>query len=116
MQSLFPIPDFQYLLFPALLLVYYLICWLAVGRDPKVGNVVPRYEPPAGVSPGVARYIVTGGSDGTSLAAVLAGLAAKGLGSIGPRNRRYWLKLLDGKTAFPPHGGSVGETLFKPGH
>ncbi len=112
MQSLFPIPDFQYLLFPALLLVYYLICWLAVGRDPKVGNVVPQYEPPAGVSPGVARYIVTGGSDGTSLAAVLAGLAAKGVVSIEPRNRSYELKLLDGKTAVLPDEASVVKTLF----
>ena len=79
MANLFAIPDFYRLAFPGLLLAFYVVCWLAVGRDPKIGTVAPRYEPPAGISPGVARYILTGGSDGTTLAAVLAGLAAKGV-------------------------------------
>lgn len=63
------------LIFPAALFVYYLIVWSIFGRDPKLGTVTPLYAPPQGVTPGVARYIVTGGSDGTTLAAVLAGLA-----------------------------------------
>ena len=112
MQSAFIISDFQYLIFPGLLLVYYLICWLAVGRDPKIGNVAPQYEPPAGVSPGVARYIVTGGTDGTSLAAVLAGLAAKGVLSIQPRGGSYAITLLDRETAVLPDEASVVKTLF----
>jgi hypothetical protein len=66
MANLLTIADFYRLAFPALLLVFYVVCWLAVGRDPKIKNVAPRYEPPAGISPGVARYILTGGSDGTT--------------------------------------------------
>src|SRR5258708_4269168 len=112
MQNALIISDFHYLIFPALLLVYYLVCWLAVGRDPKIGNVAPQYEPPVGVSPGVARYIVTGGTDGTSLAAVLAGLAAKGVVSIQPQSRRYEIKLVDRKTAVLPDEASVVKTLF----
>ncbi|HLY98935.1 MAG TPA: hypothetical protein VKT33_07700, partial [Candidatus Angelobacter sp.] len=68
MQNFLSVPDFQHLAFPGLLLVFYVISWLVAGRDPKIENVAPRYEPPAGVSPGVARYILTGGSDGTTLA------------------------------------------------
>ena len=78
MQNLFAVHDLQHVAFPALLLAYYIVCWLAVGRDPKIGNIATRYEPPAGISPGVARYVLTGGSDGTTLAAVLAEIPAGG--------------------------------------
>ena len=69
--------DLGMLVFPGLLLLYYSIAWLRVGRDPKLGPLTPQYQPPAGISPGVARYITTGGSDGTTLAAILAQLAVK---------------------------------------
>jgi len=39
------------LLLPAALLVYYFVVWLAVGRDPKPGTIVPRYQPPVNLSP-----------------------------------------------------------------
>lgn len=82
------------LLFPAALFIYYMICWVRVGRDPRVKNVTPQYDPPAGISPGVARYILTGGSDGTTLATVLAALAAKGVISIHPRNGSFLIRSL----------------------
>jgi hypothetical protein len=69
--------DLRILFFPLLLFLYYLLCWARVGKDPKVQKVTPQYEPPSGISPGLARYIITGGSDGTTLAAVLAQLAAR---------------------------------------
>lgn len=94
MLTVFAVGDLRYLLFPLLLFVYYLICWSRVGRDPKVKNVTPQYEPPSGISPGLARYIITGGSDGTTLAAVLAQLAAKGVISIQPQSGSYRLELL----------------------
>jgi hypothetical protein len=82
-------------LFPAALFVYYMICWVRVGRDPRVENVTPQYDPPAGISPGVARYILTGGSDGTTLAAVLAALAAKRVISIHPQNGSFLIRSLN---------------------
>jgi len=112
MQNFFSVPDFQHLAFPALLLAFYVICWLVAGRDPKIENVAPRYEPPAGVSPGVARYILTGGSDGTTLAAVLTGLAAKGVVSIQPQNGNYAVQLLNSSTTVLPDEASVIRTLF----
>src|SRR5689334_7818469 len=112
MENFLSIPDFQHLAFPALLLAFYVICWLVAERDPKIENVAPRYEPPAGVSPGVARYILTGGSDGTTLAAVLTGLAAKGVVSIQPQNGNYAVQLLNSSTTVLPDEASVIRTLF----
>lgn len=112
MQNLLSVPDFQHLAFPGLLLAFYVISWLLAGRDPKIENVAPRYEAPAGVSPGVARYILTGGSDGTTLAAVLTGLAAKGVVSIQPQNGNYAIQLLNPRTTLLPDEASVIRTLF----
>jgi hypothetical protein len=112
MANLFAIHDVYHLVFPGLLLVFYVVCWLAIGRDPEIGNIAPRYEPPAGISAGVARYVLTGGSDGTTLAAVLAGLAAKGMVSIQPQAGTYALTLLNSSTVVLPDEASVIKTLF----
>src|SRR6202007_2509622 len=65
-----------YLAAPAALCLYYLLAWLTVGRPPKPGTIVVRYEPPPGISPAAARYLTTTGSDGRTLAAVIASLAS----------------------------------------
>lgn len=109
--SLLP-TDYLHLAFPALLFVYYVVSWLLGGRDPRIENVAPQYEPPPGVTPGVARYIRTGGSDGTTLAAVAAGLAAKGVVSIQPEQEQYHLELLDAKTLVSPDEAALVKTLF----
>ena len=104
--------DYNHLLFPALLFVYYFIFWLVFGRDPKVENVSPQYGPPPGVSPGVARYIHTGGSDGTTLAAVASALAAKGMVAIQPAGQKYFLTLLERRKAVMPEEAALVKTLF----
>jgi hypothetical protein len=112
MANLFAITDIYRLAFPCVLLVFYVVCWLAVGRDPKIRNVTPSYEPPTGISPGVARYILTGGSDGTTLAAVLAGLASKGVVAIQPQGGSYAVSLLNSSSILLPDEASVMKTLF----
>lgn len=112
MQNFLSVPDFHHLAFPGVLLAFYVISWLVAGRDPKIENVAPQYEPPAGISPGVARYVLTGGSDGTTLAAVLTGLAAKGVVSIQPQNGNYAVQLLNSSTIVLPDEASVVRTLF----
>jgi predicted membrane protein DUF2207 len=97
----------HFLYFPALLLVYYLVCWLMVGRNPRIDGVSPQYEPPPGVSPGVAHYILTGGSDGTTLAAVLAQLAAKGVISIEPQSAAYRIRLVKEDAAVLPEEAAL---------
>lgn len=74
---------------PAVLFAYYAVVWLFVGRDPRPGPVVPRYEPPDGMSPAEIRYVLTTGSDRKTVAAVLTQLAARGCLTIEPRDGEY---------------------------
>ncbi|MDQ1185220.1 DUF2207 domain-containing protein [Agrobacterium larrymoorei] len=62
-------------------LAYYFKAWSAVGRDPAAGIVVPRWDPPEGVSPGLMNYIDHQGfeEDGwTAVSASTLDLAVKG--------------------------------------
>lgn len=104
--------DLLRFIFPAALLVWYLICWLLVGRDPKIENITPQYQPPTGISPAVARYVLIGGSDGTTLAAVLARLAANQVVSIEPAGKAYRIKLLDDHQTVMPEEAAVLKALF----
>lgn len=60
---------------------YYYNAWAAVGRDPAEGLIVPRWDPPDGVSPALVNYIDNRGFSGagwTALAATALDLAVKG--------------------------------------
>ena len=61
-----------------LLLGYFLFAWYRVGRDPEAGVIVPRYQPPEGLSPAVLRFVERMSYDDKAFAAALVGLAAKG--------------------------------------
>ncbi|GEO85059.1 MULTISPECIES: DUF2207 domain-containing protein [Alphaproteobacteria] len=64
-----------------LVALYYLRFWIAVGRDPKAGVMVPRWDPPDGISPALVNYIDNKGFSGegwTALSASLLDLAVKG--------------------------------------
>jgi hypothetical protein len=111
-NSLFP-ADYFHLLLPSLLFAFYLLSWFLVGRDPRIENVSPQYDAPPGVSPGVAHYIQTGGSDGTTLAAVAASMAAKGVLAIQPAGKEYRLELLDPRKAVSPDEAALVKSLFQ---
>lgn len=55
------------------------LLWLRVGRDPKPGVIIARYEPPAGHSPAGARYLQHQGVDDLCFSTGLLALAVKGL-------------------------------------
>jgi uncharacterized membrane protein YgcG len=61
-----------------LLLVYYLVAWLKVGRDPEAGVIIPRFEAPAGFSPAAVRYVMRMGFDDKAFAAAVVSMAIKG--------------------------------------
>ena len=59
----------------------YLFVWFRAGRDPQRGVVVPRWEPPAGLSPALVNYVDNRGfADGgwTALSAAALNLAVSG--------------------------------------
>ncbi len=76
--------DSGLLIAPLLLLLYYVIVWLSLGRQPERGTIATQYQPPQGLSPAAMRYIRTTGCDGRTLAATLAQLAARGCIAIEP--------------------------------
>ena len=61
-----------------LLLAYYSVVWLRVGRDPQGGPIVPLYEPPPKLSPAAARFLTRMGYDSQAFAAALVNLAVNG--------------------------------------
>ncbi|NKJ37071.1 DUF2207 domain-containing protein [Rhizobium sp. SG570] len=63
------------------LFIYYMRSWVRVGRDPPPGVMVPRWDPPDGVSPALVNYIDNKGftrSGWTALSATAIDLAVRG--------------------------------------
>jgi uncharacterized membrane protein YgcG len=61
----------------AVVMVYYFLAWLAVGRDPPKGVIFPLFQAPEGLSPSAVRYILRMGYDNTCFAAGVLSLAVK---------------------------------------
>ena len=62
----------------AALLAYCARRWQAIGRDPRAGTVIARYEPPTGHSPAALRFIERMGHDARCISADLLDLAVRG--------------------------------------
>ena len=73
-------------------LIYFGIVWFLVGRDPRKGTIIPRFEPPAGLSPAGIRYIRRMGFDKKVFSAALISLAVKGSLVIEEEKKSYRLK------------------------
>ncbi len=59
-------------------LLYYVMIWGMVGRDPAHGTIVPLYEPPDNMSPAAMRFLERMGFDEKTFTSAIMGLAAKG--------------------------------------
>ncbi len=105
-----------YWLIPGCLFLYYVIVWLAVGRDPKPGPLMPRYDAPDGLSPAAVRYIMTSGSDRKTLVSVLLSLAAKKCIDLRPDGASYVANRLvgDAPDALAPEEKLTFNFLFDP--
>ncbi len=62
----------------AVILLYYLLAWRAVGRDPRAGFIVPLYTPPKNFSPAAMRFVRRMGYDDKAFTAAIVNLAVKG--------------------------------------
>ena len=60
------------------ILGFYVFVWSRVGRDPEKGTIVPRWRPPAGISPAAARFVTEMGFDSKAISAAIVSLAVKG--------------------------------------
>jgi Predicted membrane protein (DUF2207) len=99
---------------PLLLIAYYFIVWLAVGRDPRTGTVSVEYQPPQGMSPAEARFALIGGTDRKTTAAVLAHMATEKVVRIVPVGNEYDItRLTDSAPAnIPAEEQRAFEVLF----
>lgn len=99
-----------------LILIYYLLSWVKVGKDPEKDSIFPIYEPPQGYSPASMRYIYRMGYDDKSFAAALINMAVKGaviLKPKGVKNGGYSVIKTDNKTAnLTPDERLILNTLF----
>jgi uncharacterized protein (TIGR04222 family) len=57
---------------------WYLWAWNKVGRDPDKGVIIPRFEPPAGLSPAACSYVTEMSFDRDAFTAAIVSLAVKG--------------------------------------
>lgn len=60
------------------LAAYFQSAWMALGKDPLQGAVIPRFEPPADMSPAAVRYVRHMAFDETAFAADLLDLGSRG--------------------------------------
>ncbi len=72
-----------------LVMVYFVITWIRVGRDPKPGTIVPLFSPPDVLSPAAVRFISKMGFDDKTFAAALIDMAVKGALTIRDEDDSY---------------------------
>jgi hypothetical protein len=103
---------------PLLLLAFYLTVCLILRRHQERGTVLPQYTPPRGLSPAALRYVLTGGADGTSVAAVLARFLTKGAISATATGSGYTFvrqpKYDAVVSKLLPEEAAIGQELFNP--
>jgi uncharacterized membrane protein YgcG len=76
----------------ALLLAYYLLVWVKVGKDPEAGVIMPQYTAPKEFSPASMRFVRRMGYDHKTFAAAIVNLAAKGFLTIEEDDSTYSLE------------------------
>ena len=97
----------------ATILVYYLIAWFLVGRDPAPGTIVALYEPPAGISPAAMRYLVRMGYDNKTFTSAVLDMAVKGYLQIKEQAGSYTLyRTKTGAQDLTPEESAAADTLF----
>ena len=95
-----------------ILVIYYIIIWRRVGKDPAKGIIFPLYEPPADLSPGSVRFISEMGYDDKVFTSTIVSLAVKGYLKIEEKEDKYFLvKSGDGKKTLTKDEQSVFSKL-----
>jgi hypothetical protein len=79
-------------------LLYYLIAWSSVGRDPARGVIMALYEPPANLSPAAARYLMQMGYDNKTFTAAILDMAVRGYLTVAEQGSTYTLTRRPGAT------------------
>ncbi len=96
------------------LLIYYGLAWLKVGKDPEQGVIFPHYEPPSGYSPASLRFVLQMGYDNACFAAAIINLAVKGFLKIEEDEDDYSLELTgEENIEMAPGEAAIVKKLFE---
>lgn len=82
-----------FLLFPFLSLGFFYRLWSRRGRDPELGSISPRYEPPDGLGAAQLGTLIDNRVDRRDITAIVVDLAVRGFLRIEQREREGFLKL-----------------------
>jgi uncharacterized membrane protein YgcG len=94
-------------------MLYYVISWFAVGRDPQPGVILPLYEPPPNLSPAAMRYLVRMGYDNKTFAAAILDMGARGFLKIKQQAGSYTLYATGkGNNGLSPDEKQVASEIF----
>ncbi|MDX1379983.1 MAG: DUF2207 domain-containing protein [Xanthomonadales bacterium] len=98
-------------------LAWYAWAWNRHGRDPRPGIIIPRFEPPAGLSPAACRYVERMGLDNAAFTAALISLAVKGHVVIDERGKDFSVTRAEGAGKATASRGEVAlmNALFSGG-
>jgi uncharacterized membrane protein YgcG len=98
----------------AALLLYYLFAWVRVGRDPRSGTIIPLFEPPEGLSPAAARYLMEMGYDNQAFTAAVVNMAVKGYLTIeqGADGKYTLHRTTESPDKLSPGESRLGPALF----
>jgi uncharacterized membrane protein YgcG len=77
------------------LLLYFLIAWIKVGRDPAAGAIIPLFAPPKGFTPAAVRFVTRMDFDHKAFAAAIVSMAVKGCLVIDEDEGDYTLSKTD---------------------
>src|SRR5579859_3086368 len=96
-----------------ILVLYYVLAWYAVGRDPKRGVIVALYEPPSSLSPAATRYLVRMSFDNKTFAAAILDMAVRGYLTIKEQAGTYTLyRTKSDDRALTPDEKQLAAVLF----
>ena len=99
-----------------ILVAFYFLAWSKVGKDPARGTVIPLFEPPAGITPGSARFIMHMGFDNKTFASALVNMAVKGFLKIREDEDSHEFTLVrtgKGEESLSPAEKRAAEALFR---
>ncbi len=92
------IPSVIGLIGVVILLIYYSLIWMKVGKDPQKGTIIPLFEPPVNISPAAARFLTEMGYDDKVFTSAIINLAVKGFIKIEEDDSDYSLVKMENGT------------------
>jgi len=99
------------------LLLYYLMVWSRVGKDPEKGTIYPQFAPPQGFSPAATRYVMRMGYSDRVFAAALVNMAVKGYLTITRNKADFVLTRKDSNDSkLTPGEKNIAKKLFSRGN